>query len=361
MTWDWDRLQRQNQRQSGPPIPPQWDELVDKFKNTRFPGIWIIIIVLILLYIGSSSVYTVEVDEVGVIQRFGAYNRTGQPGLHFKFPSGIEKVTKVKDKRVYTKEFGFRTLKTGQTSRFGLDNQENVSLMLTGDLNVAVVPWVVQYRIKDPYLFLFKVDDPGRLLEDMAEATMRLIVGDRSINEVISKREEIADHAKILLQNELDKADTGIIVIAVELKRTNVPEPVQPSFNEVNQSIQEKEQLIYQAREQYNKEIPKAKGEADRMIKTAEGFALELINRAQGDVQSFIAQQKEYAEAKDVTRRRLYLEAMKELLPKLGKKIIVDDAMKNVLPFLNIDTQPSVNVSNLPNMSIPLKKEANNE
>jgi membrane protease subunit HflK len=170
--------------------------------------------------------------------------------------------------------------------------------MLTGDLNVAVVPWIVQYRIKDPYQFLFKVQDIRRLLVDMSEAAMRLVVGDRSINEVISKREEIAAEAKRVLQIELDNAESGVYIVTIEMKRTNVPGPVQPSFNEVNQATQEKEKVIYQAKEDYNKAIPQAKGEAERTIKAAEGFALDRVNRAKGDAARFSSLYSEYVKAK---------------------------------------------------------------
>jgi membrane protease subunit HflK len=209
--------------------------------------------------------------------------------------------------------------------------------MLTGDLNVAVVPWIVQYRVKDPYDYLFKVQNVTQLLRDMSESAMRLVVGDRSINEVISKREEIAVEAKEVLQGELDNAQAGITIVTIEMKRTNVPGPVQPSFNEVNQATQEKEQTIYQAREEYNKAIPSARGEAERVIRAAEGYALDRVNRAQGDAARFSAIYKEYAKAKDVTLRRLYLETLKELLPRLGPKYIVDDNQRNVLPLLNLN------------------------
>ena len=280
------------------------------------------------------------VDEVGVIQRFGKYTRTMQPGLNFKLPIGIEKVTKVKVKRVYKEEFGFRTIQGNERSPYFSETEnENVSLMLTGDLNVAVVPWIVQFRIKDPYNFLFKVHDVRLILRDMSEAAMRLVVGDRSINEVISKRDEIAVEAKKVLQAELDHAETGLYVVTIEMKKTNVPGPVQPSFNEVNQATQEKEQMIYQAREDYNKAIPAAKGEAERTVKAAEGYALERINQAKGDAARFNALYAEYAKAKNVTKRRMYLEMIKNVFPKLGDKYIVDSDQKNVLPLLNLGQQ----------------------
>jgi membrane protease subunit HflK len=342
MAWDWDKLQQQRKGASnaGSGGPPRVDEFFEKIRDARgkLPGgLSLIIIALILFFLGSSSFYTVGVDEAGVVQRFGKYVRTTGPGLHFKFPSGIEKVSKVKVSYVFKEEFGFRTLQAGVRTRYAPSSAyENESLMLTGDLNVALVPWIVQYRVNDPYKYLFKVRNVRATLRDLSEAAMRLVVGDRSINEVISKREEIADTAQILLQKELDEAETGIKVTTIEMKKTNVPEPVQPSFNEVNQAVQEKERMIYQAREAYNKVIPAAKGDAEKTIKAAEGYALDRVNRAKGDASRFLALYDEYAKAQDVTRRRLYLEAILDIFPRLGAKYIVDADQKNFLPLLNL-------------------------
>ena len=340
MSWNWDRLKKQQQGGVGG-VPPQMDEIVERIRKFKFPGgPFLILLILIAVFFGSSTFYTIAVDEVGVVQRFGKYVRLSQPGLNFKLPAGIEKVTKVKVRRVFKEEFGFRSVSPGTRSRFatGGDN-ESVSLMLTGDLNVAVVPWIVQYRIKDPYNYLFKVRDVRRLLIDLSEAAMRQVVGDRSINEVINKRAEIADEAKQLLQKELDNAESGINIGTIEMKKTNVPGPVQPSFNEVNQATQEKEKMIYQAKEGYNKAVPEARGEAQRTIKAAEGYAMDRINRSKGDVSRFSAVYEEYTKAKDVTRRRLYLEMLKDLFPKLGPKYIIDSNQKNILPFLNLGKQ----------------------
>jgi membrane protease subunit HflK len=345
MAWDWDKLQGQRKSSSGGGSgglggPPGFNEVIAKFKGAKgkFPGgIWLIIIAILVFFIGSSSIFTVAVDEVGIVQRFGKYVRTSPPGLNFKLPRGIEKVSKVKVKYVFKEEFGFRTLQAGIKTRYASGSAYlGESLMLTGDLNVAVVPWIVQYRINDPYKYLFKVRDVRSTLRDLAESTMRLVVGDRSINEVISKREEIAAEAKKLLQKELDEAETGIKVNTIEMKKTNVPEPVQPSFNEVNQATQEKERTIYQAREAYNKIIPAAKGEAEKTIKAAEGYALDRVNRAEGDASRFLSLYEEYAKAKDVTRRRLYLESILEIFPRIGNKYIVDADQKNLLPLLNL-------------------------
>jgi len=243
MSWDWEKLKEQQQGKKG--VPPQIENFIKKFPKVNLPGLPLVILILLLVYVGSSMVYTVGVDEVGIIQRFGKYIRTSQPGLNFKLPALIEKVTKVKVRRVYKKEFGFRSIRVDDKQRISSEKEsDNVSLMLTGDLNVAVVPWIVHYRINDPYNYLFKIREVESLLSDMSEAAMRLIIGDRSINEVISKRGEIAEEAKAVLQTELDKSESGLSIVTIEMEKTNVPEPVQQSFNEVNQAVQEKEKLI---------------------------------------------------------------------------------------------------------------------
>jgi membrane protease subunit HflK len=342
MAWDWDKLQKQKRGGSGGGAgqPPGIDDILEKIKGAKgkLPGsTWLIVLVIIIVFLGASSFYTVDVDEVGVVQRFGKYTRTTQPGLNFKLPTGIEKVTKVKVRYVFKEEFGFRTLQAGVKTRYASGAAYlGESLMLTGDLNVALVPWIVQYRIQDPYKYLFKVDNVRATLKDLSESSMRLVVGDRSINEVISKRKEIADAATQQLQKELDEAETGIKVTTIEMKKTNVPEPVQPSFNEVNQATQEKERMIYQAREAYNKVIPAARGNAEKTIKSSEGYALERVNQAKGDAARFLSLYEEYSKAQDVTRRRLYLEAMQEVFPKMGEKYIVDADQKNLLPLLNL-------------------------
>jgi membrane protease subunit HflK len=339
MSWDWDKLKQQQQSRGGG-APPQMDEILDRFKKFKLPGGPLVIVLIAIIMVAATTFYTVKQDEVGIVQRFGRYIKTTQPGLNFKLPIGIEKVTKVNVKQIRTEEFGFSSAQTDSRARFiSGSNNISVALMLTGDLNVALVPWIVQYRVKNPYDFLFKVRDVRRILTDMSEASMRLVVGDRSINEVISKRDEIAVEARGLLQKELDQAETGLHIVTIEMKRTNVPDPVQPSFNEVNQATQEKEQMIYQAREEYNKSIPAARGEADRAIKTAEGYALNRVNRAKGDAARFTSIYQEYIKAKDVTKRRMYLETMRTLFPKLGHKYIVDSKQKNILPLLNMANQ----------------------
>jgi membrane protease subunit HflK len=347
MNWDWDKLREQKEKYEnksggqkgggggGMPTPPNFDEFFNKMKNFRFTGIIAVVVILLLVFFGSSMVYQVELDEVGVVQRFGEYNRTSQPGLHFKLPAGIEQVKTVMVKRIRKEEFGFETVQGSDNFRYSNESAErDEALMLTGDLNVAIVPWIVQYRIADPYNYLFKVKDVKSLLRDMSESTMRTVVGDRSINEVISERIEIAQAATAKLQTEMDQAEAGVNIVTIEMKKTNVPKPVQPSFNEVNAAIQEKEQIIYKAREEYNKAVPAARGEAKRVIKDAEGYAIERVNKARGDVAKFKSIYKEYAKARQVTETRLYLEAMNDVIPKMGKKYVIDSEQKNLLPFL---------------------------
>lgn len=340
MAWDWDKLQQQKRSSGGGgAVPPQMGEVFNKIKGVRgrFPGFWMIVIALLVIYLGSSTFYQIGVDEVGIIQRFGKYERTTRQGLNFKLPAGIEKLTKVKVTVVYREEFGVGGARMDIRPRSASGGAaQDASLMLTGDLNVALVPWIVQYRIQDPYKYLFKVQNVTATLRDLSEAVMRQVVGDRSINEVISKREEIASQAQLLLQKELDEAETGISVSTIELQRTNVPEPVQPSFNEVNQATQEKERMIYQAREEYNKVIPQARGDAEKLLREAEGYAMDRVNRSKGDAARFLSLYEEYVKAEDVTRRRLYLEALREVMPKLGSKYIVDSDQKNFLPLLNL-------------------------
>ncbi|QTA83190.1 HflK protein [Desulfonema limicola] len=333
MSWDWEKLKEQQKKGD---MPPQIDEFVKKINDFKLPGGAFLVVLIIAALLSTTMVYTVKPGEVGVIQRFGKYIRTTQPGLHFKLPAGIELVKKVNIKLVRTEEFGSVSIAARET-RFS--QESSATLMLTGDLNVGLVPWIVQYRIEDPYNYLFKVRDVQRFLRDMSEATMRLVIGDRSIDEVISKRDEIAVEARELLQKELDQAETGVHIATIEMKKTDVPEAVQPSLNEVNQATQEKEQMIYQAKEDYNKAIPAAKGEADRTIKAAEGYALDRVNRAKGDAARFTSVFNEYIKAQDVTKRRLYLEALKEILPKMEQKYIIDSEQKNILPLLNLGKQ----------------------
>jgi len=293
------------------------------------------VVVLILLW---GSVYTLSPEEVGVILRFGKYVRTTEPGLHFKLPLGMETLTKVPVQRQLKMEFGFRTVKPGVNTEYRVTPESlEEAVMLTGDLNVLVVEWIVQYKIKDPYKYLFKIRNADETFRDMNEAVVRKMVGDNSVDEVLTTgRARIANESKERLQQMCNAYEIGIEVSQLIFQDINPPDPVKPSFNEVNQSLQEKERKINEAWSEYNQEIPKATGEAEQTIRGAEGYAMERVNNALGDASRFSAVYREYAKAPSVTRRRLYLETITDILPKLTKKIIFDEIQKNMMPLLNL-------------------------
>lgn len=309
----------------------------DKAYNLRGGPVKNIIMIVILVIVISSSLYSVGADEVGIIQRFGKYVRKTNPGLHMKIPLWIESVKKVKVKKVFKEEFGFRTLQADVRTKYATGGYKDESLMLSGDLNVAEVEWIVQYKVNDPYNYLFKIKDPVETLRAMAEAVMRRVVGDRSVTEVLTiGRVDIAKEAETGLQELLDQFESGIQVVTVKLQDVNPPEPVRPAFNEVNRAKQDKEKMINEAWEDYNKRIPKAQGEAEQMIAEAEGYALERVNRSLGDAALFKEVYREYRAAPDVTRRRLYLETMNEILPRISDIYIVDEEQKSILPLLDL-------------------------
>ncbi len=287
----------------------------------------------------STSFYTVSADSQAVVLRFGKPIETTPPGLHFKLPYGIDRTHLVEVTRQLQQEFGFGTPGASNPWQFsGAGEQELEKSMVTGDLNAALVEWVVQYRIEDPQQYLFAVRQPDATLRDLTESVMREIVGDRTVDEVITVgRQEIENIASEKLQVATADYTMGLRIIQVQLKDVNPPRRVQSSFNEVNQAQQERESAINRANGEYNKEVPRARGEADRMISTADGYAAKRVNEAEGNVASFEALLIEYTDAPEITRRRLYLETMSEILPKLGKTIIIDEATKGLLPLLNLN------------------------
>lgn len=310
------------------------DEFIE-LPDVRKGWIYLGVLGIIGLWLLFSAFYTIDADEVGVIQRFGKYVRTTEPGLHFKVPFGVETVKKVKVQRVLKEEFGFRTIRAGVRTEYSPRSYDEESLMLTGDLNSAVVEWIVQYRIKNPVQYLFNVRNVGETLRDVSESVMRLVAGDHSVDEVIVlSRQDIEAQAQQLTQQLLDGFETGIDVVTVKLQDVNPPVPVQPAFNEVNEARQEKERIINEALEAYNKVIPQAKGQAEQTIRQAEGYATNRINRAKGDADRFLAVWREYNKAQDVTRRRLYLETMLEILPKLENIYVIDEQQKGLIPLL---------------------------
>lgn len=319
--------------------------------NTNFPGmkmppeiqamkkygksIFIGILALITVF---TSVYTVGPEEVGVVVRFGKFERSVNPGLNFKIPFGVESVEKIPVERQLKQEFGFRTTSSGVRSTYSKANFVDESLMLTGDLNLADVEWVVQYRISDPYLFLFKVRNAEKTLRDMSEAAMRKVVGDRTVNEVLTVgRMEVAAAVEVLLQELCNEYENGIKIDQVVLQDVNPPDPVKPSFNAVNEAQQERETLINQGQAEFNRVIPRARGEAQQTIQQAEAYALNRVNRARGETARFNALYDEYIKAPDVTKTRIYLETMERIMPKIGNKVIVDEKGNNVLPLLQMN------------------------
>jgi modulator of FtsH protease HflK len=286
-----------------------------------------------------TTYYTVPSDSVAVVQRFGKYLKDVPPGLHFKLPLGIDVATTLPVKRQLKQEFGFGTPGATDPYQISRDARRETE-MVTGDLNAALVEWVVQYRISDPARFLFDVREPRGTLRDVSESVMREVVGDRTVDEVITiGRQEIEAEALTKMQALASKYALGISIDQVQLKNINPPEPVQASFNEVNQAQQEKEKLINEARRDYNKVIPLAEGEKDQRIREADGYRLKRINEAEGDVARFSALLTEYIKAPEVTRRRIYIETLQDVMPAIRSKIIVDERTRSILPLLNLDPQ----------------------
>jgi len=295
---------------------------------------------IVIVWSLFSAVFTVPAESVGVIQRFGRYVAEVDPGLHFKLPFGIDRVTQVPVKRQLKEEFGFGT--PGATFRDQASAPQQWALettMVTGDLNTALVEWIIQFRIEKPFDFLFNVRDPGDTLRDVSESVMREVIGDRTVDEVLTiGRQDIEATAQVKLQEAVNKYAMGLRIDQIQLKNVNPPEPVQASFDRVNEAQQERERMINVARGEYNKAVPRARGEADQGIQAAEGYAIQRVNEAEGDVRRFDALLVEYLKAPEVTKRRLYLETFNEVLPRVESKVIVDESASSVLPLLQLQT-----------------------
>ena len=323
---------------------PDLERVLSELRNVLggFGG-WRLILgatVLLLVIFFWSSWFTVQPEETGVVQRFGAVVRSVGPGLHVKLPYGIETVQLVPTARVLKEEFGFRTAITrpGQRTQYTDDKAlKDESLMLTGDLNVIDVQWIVQYRIEDPVKYLFRVRESRQTIRDVAEAVMRRIVGNRLGSDVLTVgRVAVSTEMKEEMQKILSDYETGVRLVTVELQDVTPPELVKPAFNEVNEARQDRERTINQAQEQANREIPKARGEAARTITEADGHAIERVNRANGEATRFLAILDQYQAAPDVTRRRLYLEALGAILPEAKALYIVDGDQKALVPWLQV-------------------------
>jgi membrane protease subunit HflK len=329
-----------------------------------------------------SSFYTIPADSQGVIKRFGKFVRITEPGIHLKIPLGVESATKVPVKKVQKEEFGFRTLEAGVDSRYLdstglkagkvadkdmstfvksfevtpeanpklLQNQvrdllRSEYLMLTGDLNMADVQWIIQYKIKNPADYLFNIRNPKQTIRDASQAVMRRIIGNGSVDEAITiGRIENEISEKEELQKILDDYQTGIHIVTAKLQSSNPPHRVRPAFNKVNESMQQKEQKINEAMQDYNKEVPKARGEAIRVVETAKGYGIERVNNAEGDVDKFLRVLKEYKKAPKITKQRLYLETMTEVLPQIPEKMIIEDKglVGGIYKMFRLDTDKSL-------------------
>jgi len=320
-------------------------------------GVLIVLIVLLLIYGVFTSFYSVPADSRAVVKRFGAVATIAPPGLHFKLPFGIDRVTTVPTKRVLKQEFGFRTVEAGERSRFEKTPKMKAreSLMLTGDLNVIDVEWVVQYRIIDPDKWLHRVRDPLETIRDVSEAVMRRIIGNRLGSEALTvARAEIAGLVRAEMQRILDDGETdedynaneydmGIHIGSVEMQDVTPPEPVKPAFNEVNKARQERQSLINQAQKKRNQIIPRARGEAEQTIAEAEAYKAERVNAAKGDAARFTAILEQYRQAEQVTRRRLYLEMIDLVLPKIGRVYVIEGSPHQPLPLLDLgETGPAM-------------------
>ena len=314
---------------------------LNRLRMPKEPGRLIVggVVAVVLLLTAFNTLYQVQPEEVGVVLRFGEYVRTTDPGLRTKLPF-IEQVLKVPVQRQLKQEFGFRTAEAGVRTQFApLEGRfADEAVMLTGDLNVAVVEWIVQYRVSDPFLFLFKVRNPEDTFRDMNEAVMRAVVGDRTVTEVVTVgRQDVEARVQQQLQTLTNQYEMGIAIDQVVLQDVNPPDPVKPSWDEVSQAQQQRDQMVNEALAEYNRVIPRARGEAQQAILQAEGYAVDRVNRSQGDSMRFTAVYDAYRLAPDVTRRRLYLETMQRILPNIGRKLYVDKDATGIVPLLSLD------------------------
>jgi modulator of FtsH protease HflK len=324
------------------------DQIAQQLSNLDLKGkgplIPVAIAALLLVAGVWSSVYTVQPEGEAVVKRFGRVVAIQPPGLHFKLPFGIDRAIFVPTARVLKEEFGFRTVATGQRTAYQKSRaHEEESLMLTGDLKVIDVEWVVQFRISDPDRFLHQVRNQPATIRDISEAVMRRIVGNSLGSDVLTeKRVQVATQARIELQEILDSFGMGVHIGTIELQDVTPPELVKPAFNEVNQAEQERERLINEAEKRRNQVVPRAEGQAKQVIAEAEGYAAERVNRARGEAERFGAILAEYRNAPDVTRQRLFLETLDRVLPKLGRVLVVEEGVAAPIPLLHMEDRKSL-------------------
>lgn len=296
----------------------------------------IVAIIVFVVWVISTSFYIVDETEQAVVTRFGKYYQTFDPGLQFKIPFGIDKSYNVPVKVVQTEQFGFKTLKEGQSSKYK-NNITRESTMLTGDLNIVDVEWIIQYKIVDPAAWLFNVQERFQTIRDISQSVINTLVGDRAILDVMSsERSSIETLALDLMNENFKQFGLGIRVITVRLQNIVPPKGVQDAFEDVNRANQDAERYVNEGKEAYNKEIPLSKGKAEQQVQVAEGYAIERINKAEGDVARFNAVYEEYKKSPTVTRRRLYLETMDEVFKSQKNATLIDGELDNVLPIKNL-------------------------
>lgn len=297
----------------------------------------LVVAAITVLALFGTSFYIVDQTEEAVVTRFGKYLETTGPGMHYKMPLGIDKHYPVKTRVVQTEQFGFRTLKAGVNTVYSPDNFPDESTMLTGDLNIVDVEWIIQYRIVDPRAWLFNVQERIQTIRDVSQSVINQLVGDRAILDVIGQERSAIEAEGIQMMNELLKSyGLGISIIAVKLQNIVPPKGVQQAFEDVNKAIQDMNRLINEGKESYNKEIPRAQGEADRLVQVAQGYASERVNKARGDVARFISVYDEYRKAPEVTRRRLYLEMIEDVFKDAEGTALIDRRFNNFLPMKNL-------------------------
>ena len=341
-----DFFSEEKKQDSGPGGEPRERPPFNPFSSI---GKILALILLILVAQGLySSVYKIAPSDVGVILRLGKYSHTTAPGLHFKIPF-IDSLYKVNVQKVRKQEFGFRTRIPGQISSFERKGFNKESLMLTADKNVINVEWVVQYRVNDPYRYLFKIKDVDQTVHDASESVTRRIVGNMDFDYVLSNRSLLAASVKQELQSVLHKLQAGIALVTVQFQDINPPDAVKPAFNEVNEADQDMKRLVNEAQEQYNKVIPKARGDAKKIVEEAHGYASERVNNARGQTARFLDILREYKKTPDVTRRRMYLETMQKVLPQVHDIYVIDKNQQAPIPLLNLSQGNK-------GLTVPMKK-----
>ncbi len=326
--------------QKPPNIPPELAKMAERFKNnppSKLPIVFMVVLGLVL-FGAWTSYYQIKPNETGVVLRFGKFIDLAEEGPHFKLPFGIDKVVRVETGKNQKEEFGFRTLRAGVRTAYSPRNFDDESLTLTGDLNVSDIEWIVQFRVSDPFKYIFRIRNAPETIRDISESAVRQVIGNSNVDEILTtERDRLAGEVQQVMQDVLTKDyDIGVQIVTVKFQDVNPPESVKPAFNEVNEAEQQRESLVLQAREQYNKVVPRARGEAKQAIQAAQGYAVERTNKAEGEVARFKALLTEYKKAPEVTRKRLYLETLEQVLPGVEEIYVMDNEAGGALPLFNL-------------------------